>query len=472
MQEHPEAHDYYDEGVAPPPRLLLWIVVGIFILGITGAVTGVVIFRNVLTPGQQERVLGIAPFMELFMPPRPAAGDTLPTPNPDEDTGGISPADLLAGPALNIEKTTEVAPEVETTLFPTPTPMPTVVVETMISTATSAPTEAALPTQEPVTVVERVYPVAARLYGFRHVKQTWNNCGPANITMALSYFGWQEGQEVAAAYLKPDKEDKNVNPWEMVAFVDEQTGVRAISRIGGTVDLIKQFLASDFPVVIETGYMPEGYDWLGHYQTIVGYDDSLQVFYLYDSFLGAGENSEGIAESYTMLDENWQDFNRTFIVLYQQSDENTVRDILGAWADPQGAAEQAVEAARAEAQRNPQDGFAWYNIGSSYVRLGQYAEAAAAYDQARRVGVPWRITLYTFGPFEAYFEDGRYDDVMALVNANLNNGGEYVEETYYWKGRVLAAQGSTAEAASAFRQALQHNPGYTDAQTALDALNL
>ncbi|MCB9451952.1 MAG: tetratricopeptide repeat protein [Anaerolineaceae bacterium] len=471
MQENQDSHEHYDEGVTPPPRLLLWLVVGIFIIGIVSAVAGVVIFRSVLTPGQQERVLGVVPFMELFMPPRPEVGDTLPTPNPDESSD-ISPADLLSGPALNIEKTAEATIEPESTLPPTSTLAPTVVVAT--STATPIPTEASIaPTAETViTTAERVYPVAARLYGFRHIKQTWNNCGPANITMGLSYFGWQEDQDVAAAFLKPDREDKNVNPWEMVAFVNEETGVRALSRIGGTTDLIKAFLANNFPVIIETGYMPEGYDWLGHYQTLVGYDDSLQVFYLYDSFLGTGENGEGISESYATMDANWQDFNRTFIVLYQQSDESVVRDILGDWADPQGAAEHALETARAEAQQNPADGFAWYNIGSSYVRLGQYTEAAAAYDQARRVGVPWRMTLYQFGPFEAYYETGRYDDVMALVNANLNNGGDYVEETYYWKGRVLAAQGQPQQAASAFRQALQHHPGYSDAQTALDALNL
>ncbi|MBZ0274575.1 MAG: tetratricopeptide repeat protein, partial [Anaerolineae bacterium] len=258
----------------------------------------------------------------------------------------------------------------------------------------------------------------------------------------------------------------------LVSFVNEETGVRAITRIGGTTELIREFLAHDFPVIIETGYMPEGYDWLGHYQTIVGYDDSLQVFYLYDSFLGAGENGEGIAESYTVMDDNWQDFNRTFIVLYQQEKEGQVRDILGDWTDPIGAAQHALETAQAEAQRNPQDGFAWYNMGTSFTRLGRYEEAASAYDQARRVGVPWRITLYEFGPFEAYFEVGRYDEVMALVNTNLNNGGEYVEETFYWKGRVLAAQGEVQQAASAFRQALQHHPGYADAQAALDALNL
>jgi TolA-binding protein len=53
----------------------------------------------------------------------------------------------------------------------------------------------------------------------------------------------------------------------------------------------------------------------------------------------------------------------------------------------------------------------------------------------------------------------------------LNNGGEYVEETYYWQGRVFAAQGRTGEAATAFRNALRHNSHYTAAQEALNALD-
>jgi tetratricopeptide (TPR) repeat protein len=144
--------------------------------------------------------------------------------------------------------------------------------------------------------------------------------------------------------------------------------------------------------------------------------------------------------------------------------------MLGERADITRAAEIAAETAQAEAIANPQNGHAWFNLGSSLTRLGRYAEAATAYEQATRVGVPWRMTLYQFGIFETYFNLGRYSDVTALVNANLNNGGEYVEETYYWQGKVLAAQGQTTEAATSFRRALQHNPRFTLAQDALDAL--
>jgi tetratricopeptide (TPR) repeat protein len=104
--------------------------------------------------------------------------------------------------------------------------------------------------------------------------------------------------------------------------------------------------------------------------------------------------------------------------------------------------------------------------------MGRYEEAARAFDKARQIGVPWRMTLYQFGPFEAYYNVGRYDDVMALVNANLNNGGEYVEETYYWQGQVEAAEGQPQRALQSFKTALAHNPRFAAAQEALDKLKL
>jgi tetratricopeptide (TPR) repeat protein len=78
---------------------------------------------------------------------------------------------------------------------------------------------------------------------------------------------------------------------------------------------------------------------------------------------------------------------------------------------------------------------------------------------------------YQFGPYEAYFTVGRYSDVTAIVSSNLNNGGAFVEETYFWQGQVYAAQGQVFEARASFNRALQANPLYTDAQDALAALD-
>ena len=461
-----------------PLRALPGVLIALAALWLIGGAVFVLLYRGAFEPGQRETAKHYLPFMRVFDPPVPGPDTILPTVSPSQ-TEAISPADLLSSPftvgTAEPEQTEQAAIiQVE----PSPTSQPTV-------TPTIAPTETAVtqagtvaqvaptvaPIQGTLQSAAQVRPVSKVLGGFTYVKQTWNNCGPANITMALSYYGWRQGQEVAAAYLKPSKEDKNVNPGELVSFVNEESGVRALTRIGGSMELLKEFIANGFPVIIESVLDAEAYDWIGHYETIVGYDDSTGVFYIYDSYVGVGAGS-GRTDPYSDFDRSWQNFNRTFVVLYKQEDETRVRDLLGPLADPTKAAEIAAETARQEALANPANGFAWFNLGSSLTRLGQYDRAAAAFDKARQIGVPWRITLYQFGPFEAYYEVGRYDDVMALVQSNLNNGGQYVEETHYWKGKVLEAQGQNQQALEAFRTALSHNPRFTAAKDALDRLKL
>ena len=500
---------YYDDGLQAPPRILVWGAIALFILGIVGTVAGVLVFREVLTPGQQARVTSIMPFMEAFLPPRPGPGDTLPTAGPVDadaaqglltspldlgrDTAGTdgdeSGTDAEAGAVTDPEPVDEaesLVPTATTTPAETPVPTEAPTVEIPPTEAPAQPEPESEPEppvaqpEQPATSDESVvvaaaapqqqWPLTARNFGFTHVQQTWNNCGPANITMALSYYGWQRDQAYAAQYLKPSREDKNVSPHELVNFVNTQTDVRAMARMGGDLDLLRILVANEFPVIIERSFTPEGYDWTGHYQTVVGYSDTAREFYVYDSFLGTGSNGAGITENYRALDENWKAFNRIFIVVYEPAREARLRQLLGDLANPLDAAAHAFDVAQQEARANPQDAFAWFNMGTSLTELGRYEEATVAFDQAFNLGVPWRMLWYQFGPFEAYYETGRHDDVLSYVETNLGNGGEWVEETYYWQGRVFAAQGRTNEARSAFRTALNRNRLFEDARRALDAI--
>lgn len=466
--------------IPAPPRFLLWGAIGLLLLAIIGVFAGLYIFRNVLTTGQQYRIVTLVPFMEALMPARSTPeGGIIPTAEPQANPS-LSALDLLNMPLVNPTETPVITEEAvsETTpaaLAPTVTPTPE---------PTAAPTETPLPT--PTELVSETnaqpanttlasspaFPPVARLYGFRHEQQTWNNCGPANITMALSYYGWKDDQAVAATYLKPGgREDKNVSPWEMVAFVNEKTGVRALSRIGGDLDLLKTLIANEFPVIIETGYMPEGYDWIGHYQTIVGYDDLQRLFYIYDSFLGSGENGEGISESYDKIDRGWQAFNRTFIVLYERSREAEVAALLGTRADVTQAAEHALIVAQQEARAAPHNAFTWFNMGTSLARLNRFEEAAIAFDKARQAELPFRMLWYQFDMFESYLMVGRYNDVLSLADVNITNGASDVEETYYWMGQAYLKKGQTQQAADAFRLALRRNPRYEEARAALAALS-
>ncbi|MFQ3565525.1 MAG: tetratricopeptide repeat protein [Aggregatilineales bacterium] len=475
-----------------PIGLLLFFMV----VGGASAFGAIIAYRDLLPPRYQEEVAEGLPFMRSFMRPTPEGGII---PTVASSGGDIAPEDLLTMPlfsptaedsaALSLppaEPEPIIAVAETPTTVPSDTPTATQAPSTAESTPfpteisptpapTSPPTELGAQNESEavdVLISQPRRPLASRMYGFRHVQQEWNNCGPANVTMALSHFGWQRDQRYAAQYLKPEPEDKNVSPHEMVAFINEQTNIRAVWRYGGTLDLLKDLIAANFPIIVETAYTPEGYDWIGHYQTVVGYDDTQRVFYIYDSFLGAGENGEGIAEAYSAFDQGWQAFNRVFIVLYEPSREATVSLILGEHADPVRAAEIALATAQQEARANPQDAFAWFNMGTSYVRLGRYAEAAAAYDRAIQLRLPFRMLWYQFGPFEAYYNEGRFDDVLSLVQTNLTNGASYVEETHYWQGRVYAAQGRTREAAGAFQRALSRNPRFTAAREALNRLNL
>src|SRR5688572_18879595 len=63
---------------AGPPRLLLFGVVGFCVLIILGAVAVPIIFREVLSPAQQQRIMDQLPFMEAFKRPTPMGG-ILPT---------------------------------------------------------------------------------------------------------------------------------------------------------------------------------------------------------------------------------------------------------------------------------------------------------------------------------------------------------------------------------------------------------
>lgn len=315
-------------------------------------------------------------------------------------------------------------------------------------------------------------PASYYLTGIRHEYQGWNNCGPATVTNALTYFGYTDNQYTAAAFLKPNSEDKNVSPWELVTFVNTQVPgtTQALTRYGTGLDDIKTLIANNFPVIIEAGYDPETdpQGWMGHYLLVTGYDDSTQTFMTQDSFLGPN-----YTYSYEHVTEFWRHFNRRYVVLYDFSQEAQVMALLGTNADVNQNVMNALEVARAEASANQQDSFAWFNMGTAFVDLGLYEQAAVAYDQARTVGegLPWRMLWYQFGPYEAYNQVGRYSETLTLATAILNDGGgQWVEETFFYAGQAREAMGDTQRALENYRQAAYLNSNFTAAVEARNRL--
>lgn len=401
--------------------------------------------------------------------------------HPEDDVYALADnVDTSAADALLATST----PTLEATqvLIPTSTPQPTntpmaTEVSTLIST--EAPTIASTPTVPPspiptATSIPLPSFTTLTLDNLSWEQQRWNNCGPTTITIGLTYFGYDETQRRAANFLKPNPEDTNVSPSQLVEFVNSQVGnelsVRALYRVGGTPEMLKRLVANDFPVIVERGIIVEDTGWMGHYSLVVGYDDASNdgEYLVYDSYLGYSRGA-GRRFSQDSIEDGWRQFNYTFIVLYTPSREGLLREILGQHADPAYAAQFALKMARADATADADDKWAWFNIGTAYTLLGQYDEAALAFDRARQMSLEFRMMWYQFGPYIAYLHTGRYDDVLALARQSERTT-PYVEEVYYYRGLAYAAQGETDSAIFQFDRTLQNNPNYTAAEEAKQAV--
>jgi tetratricopeptide (TPR) repeat protein len=149
-------------------------------------------------------------------------------------------------------------------------------------------------------------------------------------------------------------------------------------------------------------------------------------------------------------------------VLYRPEEEARLRDILGDNWDVSANAEFTVAMSQSEIDLGVDDGFTYFNLGSSLVTLGRYEEAAAAFDEALQRELPWRMLWYQYGPFEAYFRVGRYDDVIRLVNDTLATT-RGIEEMYYYLGLVYEQLGDLQRSEGNLEAAIWRNANYTAA---------
>lgn len=353
-------------------------------------------------------------------------------------------------------------------LTPTTTPSPTPLPPTPTHPAiTIGPTNTPRPTLTP-TLTPTPLPAKVELKGFTHEYQKWNNCGPANLSMALSYWGWQGDQRDTAAYLKPNQRDKNVMPYEMVAYVNQETALKAIWRPGGDLDMLKRLIAAGYPVIVEKGFEGEGFDgWMGHYELLTAYDDEKQQVLAQDSYI-----MPNLPVSYDELMNYWQNFNYTFIVIYPPEDETTVMDLLGPLADEVTSYQIAAQIASNEifSTQGRTQAFAWFNRGTNLVYLDDYAGAAQAYDQyfalyanlnPDEVNLPWRNIWYQTGPYWAYFYTGRYYDVLNLATTTIDAASEpAIEESWYWRALAKEALGDIDGAIQDLEEAVKWNENF------------
>ena len=250
-----------------------------------------------------------------------------------------------------------------------------------------------------------------------------------------------------------------------------QGGWQGLTLTGSALLLaiLSKEVAAVFPVIVEKGFVLDESDggggWAGHYLLLTGYDDAEQTFTVQDTNPGTGGPDRSI--SYQEMDEGWREFNRVYMYIYLPQDEARIQSILGQHADLDTNRSSALAAAQSEIESDPQDPYGWFNLGTNLVYFERYGEAAQAFDNALSLGLPWRFTRYQFGPYIAYFNQGRFQDVIDLAEATLFRTYK-AEESLLWRGWANFRLGDLNSAVVDWREALEYNPNYQDAKYALD----
>jgi tetratricopeptide (TPR) repeat protein len=344
----------------------------------------------------------------------------------------------------------------------TPSPASTVIATTPTTSPTATPSKT--PTPLPTVVV---------LSGVKYFDQheAWNYCAPANLAMALSYWGWTGSRADVGKVVKPFEKDKNVMPYELANYVEDKTNLEVIVRSGGTAQLLKALIAARFTPLIEKGtFITETLtgklSWMGHYQVLTGFNDQAGIFIAQDSYF-----KPDFPVKYDVLLQEWRSMNFIFLVVYPTEQRDRLFAVLNEYADSQNAEQIALNRSSEEIYTLADNDrfFAWYNRGTSLVHLLDYNGAATAYDEAFRIYEiipkdkrPYRIVWYQTGPYYAYFYTQRYADVVNLATQTIDYVSEpFIEESFYWRAKALAAQGNIPKAVDDLRVCLKYHPGFS-----------
>jgi len=350
-----------------------------------------------------------------------------------------------------------------------------------VATMTPAPTEQQQPAAPTATYapIPMAYSIEGGTYFSQHNR--WNYCGPANLAMALSYWGWEGTHDDVAAGVRTYTKDKNITPSELEAYAEEEAGMGLIVRVGGDLETLKQFIAAGFPVIVEKGptFRDINYvvTWMGHYQVLSGYNDAEGYFVAQDPYL-----EPDYQQPYKTFLSEWRSFNYLYMVVYPLNLENDVLNLLRDDQDEYRNYQNALEKSQEEFyQLTGVDRFyAIFNYGTNLVKLRDYSGAAKAYDQAFELydalpddsTIPYRILWYQTGPYLAYYYTGRYADVIEKATQNsiemVRDNEPALEESYYWRGMAKVATGNKDGGVKDFYTCLKYHNDY---QPCVEALN-
>lgn len=317
------------------------------------------------------------------------------------------------------------------------------------------------------TLTQTPIPKAKSLTPRTQVFQSFNNCGPAALSMTLAFYGINKSQEELGQQIRPyqiangDNDDKSVTLKELGQNATEY-GFLVYNRPNGTIDLLKRFVAADMPVITRTWLHP-GED-IGHYRVVYGYTDNTKEIIQQDSMEG-----KDLRYSYDVFNELWKNNSFEYLVLVPKEKKEIAENILGADRDEQTAWRSALHTAQNQLKENPNDVYARFNSSIAYYHLNDYTSAVKEFEQVEpRLG--FRTLWYQTEPIQAYKKLGNYDRVFAKTDQILNNQNRAFSELYIIRGDIYKKQGNLDLAHAEYEKAVYYNQNLKEAKDALASL--
>lgn len=300
-----------------------------------------------------------------------------------------------------------------------------------------------------------------------YTAQSFNNCGPASLSMALSQNNINVSQADLAARLRPFNnpaggiDDKAVLGYELVAEAKKQ-GLGAVDRPNGSPEMLRNLLANDVSVIIRTWLNP--YEDIGHYRVLTGYDKNQGIFFANDSYQGPN-----IVLREDEMTKIWKPFNFGYIAIYPEEKQRLVENIIGNDWDENMAWENSLTRAEKELSENPEDSYGLFNKSVALFYLGKYDDSVIAYEKAV-VGLPPRMLWYQLEPIYAYQKAGQSEKALGLADQILFNGNLAYSELYQVKGEIYLAKGDKESARKEFENAIYYNQNFEKARESLSRL--
>ena len=264
-------------------------------------------------------------------------------------------------------------------------------------------------------------PESFSLPGSTWIPQTFNNCGPAATAMVLQHFGYNITQVETKSHLRSGDDDKNIFMYEISDYLREDFSIESKILINGDDQTIKTLIANGIYVMVEDWMHPN--EDIGHVLILRGYDDNQGVFIGDDSFIGVN-----VKYPYQEFNETqWKVFNREFMPVYTRENEDLVKSIIGENWNEKTMYQNSVIKNQKDTEDNPNDMYAWFNLGTSYFYLGNYQEAKIAFEKSRNLGWPARMLWYQIEPIQNYNKLGEYQKAIELANISLAGNQTFTE---------------------------------------------